>query len=59
MDGKTEAVAFLLEHGANPQTKAWTYKKDHFLLDALSDGSGTPEIVALLKKAGAHSAIAK
>lgn len=56
MDGKVEATAFLLAHGANPRiTAAHTT-----LLDAVrSSVTPNPKIIALLVKAGAYSASPK
>ena len=56
MDGKSTSVAFLLKHGANPNTVAVTtdVNKPEKLLDAVkSAGDRSDLIIPLLKKAGA------
>ena len=47
MDGKVEAVNFLLDHGANPKTNL-----NGRLIDALKEVKGSPEILVILRKHG-------
>lgn len=52
VDGKIEAVKFLLSHQANPNTKCNTSKMNDRLID-VSKGFHQDEVVKLLIKAGA------
>lgn len=54
MDGKVEATAFLLTHGASPNTSFNTSKPNEPILEAVRSVAPNPAIIALLKKAGAR-----
>jgi len=54
MDGKVEATAFLLTHGANPNTSFNTSTPNEPILEAVRSVAPNPAILALLKKAGAR-----